>query len=116
MIFDLISNFSFIISDHKVIKYRYFTTSYELVAEVLFIDNSKLIMRDYLFADGKRKYSFHWQDTDSNCIYRWDNVPHHQGIKTFPFHKHIGETETIEESEVMSLEKVFRFISNHLDQ
>jgi len=116
MILDLISKYSFIISDYKVIRYRHFATSYELVAEVLFIDNSKLIMRDYLFADGKRKYSFHWQDSNSNCIYRWDNVPHHQGIKTFPFHKHTGETEAIEESEVMSLEKVLYFISSHLNQ
>ncbi len=116
MILDLISKYSSIVSDYKVIRYRHFATSYELVAEVLFIDNSKLIMRDYLFSDGKRKYSFHWQGSDSKCIYRWDNVPHHQGIKTFPFHKHIGETEAIEESEVMGLEKVFHFVSNHLDQ
>ncbi len=79
-----------------------------------FVDNSRLIIRDYLFADDKRKYSFHWQNADSNCIYRWDNVPHHQGIKTFPFHKHTGEGEAIEESQVMSLEKILIIISNHL--
>ena len=75
MILDLIAEFSSVVSDYQIIKYRHFDVSYELVLELEFIDGSKLFARDYLFADGKRKYSFHWQHTEGYCIYRWDNVP-----------------------------------------
>jgi len=52
-------------------------------------------------------------NSNGHCIYRWDNVPHHQKTNTFPFHKHIGKTETVEGSEVMNLEKALHFIKNH---
>jgi hypothetical protein len=67
-----------------------------------------------LFADGKRKYSFHWQDEQENCLIRWDSTPHHQDVNTHPFHQHIGKKETVEESEVMNLEKVFDYINKHI--
>ena len=69
-----------------------------------------------IVSDYKRKYSFHWQNIDNSCIYRWDNVPHHERIKTFPFHKHVGVSEAIEDSEVMNLEKILLLISDRLDQ
>ncbi|MFU8843470.1 MAG: DUF6516 family protein, partial [Bacteroidales bacterium] len=53
-----------------------------------------------MFSDGKRKYSFHWQDSEGVCIIRWDNTSHHQHMKTFPYHKHIGKEESVEESVV----------------
>ena len=28
---------------------------------------------------------------DHNCIFRYDNAPHHRNIATFPHHKHSGE-------------------------
>ena len=48
------------------------------------------------------------------CINRWENISHYQNIKTFPFHKHVGKNEMIEESEVMNLEKVLEFISQQI--
>jgi hypothetical protein len=113
MIFDILSKYSSVVSDYQVIKYRFFKTSYEVVLKIYIIDNTTLFVRDYLFADSNRKYSFHWQDPDGDCIYRWDNVPHHQKTTTFPFHKHVGKTETVEDSEVMNLEKVLHFINNN---
>ncbi len=114
MIFGILSGYSSIIEDYKVKKYRLFGTSYELIVEINFKDTSVLFVRDYLFPDGKRKYSFHWQNIEGDCIYRWDNVPHYQDIQTFPFHKHNGKNESIEESEVMNLEKVLQFIKNKI--
>ena len=116
MILDLIDKYSSIIANYHISKYRYFGTSYELVIELTFIDKSKLFIRDYLFTDGKRKYSFHWQHADGYCIYRWDNVPHHQNTKTFPFHRHTGKSETVEDSEVMNIEKVLHFISDYINK
>lgn len=34
------------------------------------------------------KYSFHWQDVNSEIIRRWDNAPHHPEIQTYPYHVH----------------------------
>ncbi len=64
---------------------------------------TELHVKDYLFLDGSRKYSYHWQDAHGVCIIRWDNAPHHQAVATFPFHKHLGKQETITESPPMKL-------------
>lgn len=116
MIFDILSRYSLIIVDYKIKKYRFYGISYELVLEIYLKDKSKLFVKDYLFKDNKRKYSFHWQNQFNDCLIRWDNIPHFQTIKTFPFHKHIGIDEIVEDSEIMNLDKVLQFISNHIEE
>lgn len=37
------------------------------------------------------KYKYHWQSESGDLIARWDNVPHHKEIDTFPHHMHDGE-------------------------
>ena len=32
------------------------------------------------------KYSYHYQDRNSDLIFRYDMAPHHQEVKTFPHH------------------------------
>lgn len=44
----------------------------------------------------------------------WDNAPHHQGVSTFPYHKHIGKQEDIRESQPMKLETVMAYIINQI--
>ena len=84
---------------------RYFKIS------IYFIDDSQLHAREYV--DSKeRNYAFHWQDIENNLIMRWDNAPHHQHIKTFPHHIHIGKT--IMESEPVNLEEVVTEIKSKL--
>ncbi|MBW6517033.1 MAG: hypothetical protein K0A89_00825 [ANME-2 cluster archaeon] len=34
------------------------------------------------------KCKYHWQSENGELIERWDNVPHHREIDTFPHHKH----------------------------
>lgn len=34
------------------------------------------------------KYKYHRQSENGDLIARWDNVPHHHGIDTFPHHTH----------------------------
>jgi len=34
------------------------------------------------------KYKYHWQSENGDLIARWDNVPHHREIDTFPYHMH----------------------------
>ena len=115
MILDVLLKYPLLITDYNIIRYRTFGLLYELVAEISFTDNSTLYVRDYLFSDCKRKYSFHWQDVAGNCRIRWDNVPHHQDAESFPFHKHVGKLEIVANSEVMNLEKIIRFINKQLN-
>ncbi len=34
------------------------------------------------------KYKYQWQLENDSLIARWDNVPHHKEISTFPHHMH----------------------------
>jgi hypothetical protein len=34
------------------------------------------------------KYRYHLQTANGQLICRWDNVPHHPNIATFPYHRH----------------------------
>lgn len=46
------------------------------------------------------EYSFHWEQSFKNAIYRHDNAPHKRWVfvKTFPKHCHDGEQEKVVES------------------
>ena len=39
-------------------------------------------------APNRLKYKYHWQSEAGNLIARWNNVPHHKEINTFPHHMH----------------------------
>jgi hypothetical protein len=110
MIVDILKKHSGIIEFYNVSKFSMTENSFRLVYDVKLKDGTLLFVRDYLFQDGTRKYSFHWQNAEGNCIIRWDNAPHHQAVSTFPYHKHIGKNEIIEESQPMNLEKALEYI------
>lgn len=38
----------------------------------------------------KLRYAYHYQDRSGEPIFRYDNVPHHPNIPTYPHHKHVG--------------------------
>lgn len=116
MILDILKKYSQIIVKYEIVKFNVVGTSYYFVCQIELKDKTKLFVRDYLFIDGTRKYSFHWQDIQNKCILRWDNTPHHQNLNTFPYHKHIGNEEIIQESQPMSLEMVLEFISEKIIQ
>jgi len=89
--YKLAEEFSGIIKDYSVIEYKRYGSAVSLVARVVFKDGSLLHIRDYLFIDGKRKYSYHWQNVHDGLITRWDNSPHHKELSTFPHHRHLPE-------------------------
>ncbi|MGZ8191778.1 MAG: toxin-antitoxin system TumE family protein [Methylococcaceae bacterium] len=114
MFLDVLAQYPDIISDYDVLQFRMVGASYQFIAKVRLRNQTELHVKDYLFLDGTRKYSYHWQDAQGVCIFRWDNAPHHQAISTFPFHKHIGEQETITESPPMKLASVLDSINKLL--
>ena len=89
MFYKFIEEFSDIIAGYKVVEFKRYGPAMSLVAKIEFKDGSFLFAKDYLFLNGKRKYSYHWQDKDGNMISRWDDSPHHEKVSTFPHHKHM---------------------------
>jgi hypothetical protein len=106
--YSVIEEYSNIITTYAVSDFRKYGTATSLVAQVNFIDGSMLYIKDYLFLDGKRKYSYHWQDESGNLILRWDNAPHHEKISTFPHHRHLPDT--IIDSQQRNIRDIFKVI------
>jgi len=59
---------------------------------------------------GRFKYRYHYMDAEGNLIFRYDNVPHHRKIATFPNHRHYPDT--VVESEPLDLRQVIEEIIN----
>ena len=112
MFYKLIEEYSNIIKHYTVSDFRRYGSASSLVAKVEFIDGSALYIKDYLFRDGKRKYSYHWQTEKGTLISRWDNSPHHENISTFPHHKHLPDK--IINSQSRSLKEIIKIINESL--
>ena len=91
MFYKLVEEFSDIITAYSVFEDKRYGLATELVAKIEFKDGALLHIKDYLFIEGTRKYSYHWQDAQGRLITRWDNSPHHKGLPTFPHHRHLPE-------------------------
>jgi len=110
--YKVIEDYSDIVADYSVFKYRRYGSAVSLNARLEFIDGSVLYIKDYLFLNGKRKYSYHWQDSDGNLMVRWDNSPHYKDIYTFPHHKHLPDK--ISESKERNIGEIFKYIRNSM--
>ncbi|KAF0145758.1 MAG: hypothetical protein FD156_733 [Nitrospirae bacterium] len=109
MFYKFVEEFSDIITDYSVFEYKRYGSAASLLAKVGFKDSSLLYIKDYLFIDGKRKYSYHWQDAQGKLITRWDNSPHHRELPTFPHHRHLPEeTATSKERTIKDVLTVIR--------
>ena len=75
-----------------------------------FGDGSRLALSVFLETSGAtviwHKYRFHYMNTRSECLFRYDNAPHHPRTVTFPHHKHEGADEQIVESGPVTLDDV----------
>jgi len=54
------------------------------------------------------KYRYHYMNPQRDLIFRYDNVPHHREIATFPDHKHYPNT--VIESQSVDLRQVIEEI------
>ena len=61
---DLFSEYKRIINSYKVLTYEQEGTSFRSKVQIEFIDKSLLFIKEYIFENHERKYSFHWIDTD----------------------------------------------------
>ncbi len=114
MFYKVIEEFLDIVVSFSVSEFRKYGSAVSLIAKVEFINGSTLHIKDYLFLDGKRKYSYHWQDVDGNLISRWDNSPHHREISTFPHHNHLPER--IIDSKERNIRDMFKTIKDVISE
>lgn len=67
----------------------------EFYAQLRFYDGSQLQVVEKLIVDRyiiiKPRYAYHYQQADGTLILRYDNVPHHPEVETYPHHKHVGD-------------------------
>ncbi len=57
-------------------------------------------------------YRFHCQDSRQQCVVRFDNVPHHRDVATFPHHVHVG-TRILPHPQPTGREVVAHILSYH---
>ncbi|HEY9247009.1 MAG TPA: DUF6516 family protein [Candidatus Methanoperedens sp.] len=76
----------------------------KLTAIVHLTDSSILHIKERYRNGSLIKYSYH--NIRSDKFIRWDNVPHHRNLETFPDHKH--ENTMIVESRKMNISLVFK--------
>jgi hypothetical protein len=102
------------IKSYQVKRFRQSGLRYELVLHITFTDDSRLVARDYRFREGTGKYSYHYQNSAGDLIFRYDNAPHFRKLENFPHHKHSSDTVT--PSRVINLEKVIEEIIDSLSE
>ena len=84
-----------------------------LFMRLRFYDGSLLIVEEALKVVGgsafaKTRYRYHYQRDDGTLVFRYDNAPHHPGLRNFPHHKHVGER--VEPTQPPDLNDVLREI------
>ena len=57
---------------------------------ITFKDGSIFHFKEVLVGKN-RYYRFHYMDERNNLISRWDTAPHHNELKTFPYHVHLPD-------------------------
>ncbi len=79
----------------------------EKLIVVAYLTNSSVLHIRERYKDGELiKCSYHLMKR--NRVVRWDNVPHHKEISTYPYHKH--EDNVIKESGKMEINAVLKEI------
>jgi len=83
--------------------------------DLFFGDGSRLYFRELVTADDlviRLMYSYHYQDTAAQLIFRYDDTPHHTEMDTFPHHKHIEQESNVVASSPPTLVSVLDEIVN----
>jgi hypothetical protein len=102
---------SHFVTEFKIEEYREFKEGFFLKIKADIVDGSSLFLREY--SDSiERNYSYHWQDSNSNLLVRWDNSPFHKKISTYPHHKHVG-TEILPSYEI-TINDVLTFMDKRI--
>ncbi len=84
-----------------------------------FVDGSTLHFIEFveIYGDlgvGRPKYKYHLQSEAGDLVVRWDNVPHHRDVSSFPHHRH--DPDGVHPSEPADLRPVLDKIVERLEE
>ena len=102
-----------IIRDYTITRFEQAGPSFRLRAQVTFVDDSRLYIRETVLEGLERIYAYHWQAPDGSLRIRWDNAPHWD-VETFPHHKHVESQQKVCLSYERTLEQVFAIIADRM--
>jgi hypothetical protein len=108
----LFDTYAALFKSWHVVLYEQEGEAYLFQLSALLQDDSRLELRDYLFADGSRKHAYQWIEADGTLRRRWDNAPRWPGVTTTPHHVHLPGQEMPEPSTVTNLEDLLHFIQS----
>ena len=111
---NLLKRYMPIVSDCQVEMYEHESFLFRFKATVIFVDCSKLRIKEYRFSDGSRKYAYHWESADGILKIRWDNAEHWPNVPTFPHHKHLDSSDNVHPSTETDLEDVLKHIASNI--
>lgn len=94
----------------RVISYEQEGDTYALQLAAILHDGSRLEIRDYVFADGSRKYAYQWMTADGFLRQRWDNAPHWPEVATTPHHTHLPDQSIPQASNITNFEDLLEFL------
>ncbi|MBC8434273.1 MAG: hypothetical protein H8D96_20380 [Desulfobacterales bacterium] len=89
MLVNLIEKHGDLVQSYSIGEFDQAGPNIRIRAQITFVDNSVLFIRQVVLGESTFKYAYHWQDQRGNLICRWDNSPHWPEIATYPHHKHI---------------------------
>ncbi len=97
---DIINDCDFI--ERTEINKQKINNSFGIISGKIFFSNGTLdfleVVRIYDQKAIKKKYKYHFRRYDNSMVFRYDNMPHHPKISSFPHHKHT-ESRIIESQE-----------------
>ena len=112
---NLLKRYKPTVIDYQIQLYEHESSLLRFKATVIFVDGSKLQIKEYRFSNDSRKYAYHWESADGILKVRWDNAAHWPNISTFPHHRHLDDSDNVQPSTETSLEDVMKYITSHLN-
>lgn len=77
--------------------------------KIILSDFSELHIKEIWKDENLIKYSYYWFSVNGDLKVGWDNAPHHQGIDSYPHHKHTPEG--IETSQERNFRDILKYIN-----
>jgi hypothetical protein len=85
--------------------------------DVYFLNDSSLYFREFINTQAgidRFTYVFHYQRSDGERVFRYDNSTHFPGLPGFPHHRHIGAGDEVAASHAPDLAQVVHEIEDQL--
>lgn len=109
-----------VITSYQILKKEIAPSEGKLRLKLILSDGGAVELFEYISVVDKKikllKYSFHWQNSEGKIIFRWDNAPHHQELRSSPHHVHLKNGTVQEVMKVPNILFVIEKIESFLNK